>query len=994
MNIQLYIENQLCDFDKHTYFTLQKEFEDEAELIVKEIEYSYTIEIPTSIKNRRIMGFINDFDVPAKFGRIYDAELYVDEILILKGKLKLSEIDDEYFKGNLYNPASASVSDILGDRMLNEIQQHMKPMNNMTDMLQQNNYVMGMNTVDIPKEKYRDRHICYPYVLYNIPYNDATKALSDSLDFYTQRLDYGYHTMNNDNIFPAYNVCSVLKDMFATEGYNVQGNIFDDEKFKDLYQTFQFSYQDYLDKRLVPYYVKFSCSYDNYRGNKIPSTLEQATIWNEDEVHSRDEGTFDGNMLYGVDVPLSTDKNNVRFNVYSNDFKMLADGAETEGKMLYVPESGWYRIHCDGTMKYPDTSDNTYSQESRELVGGCKSGRDDSSLKTMPFEFQIKKGFPKERPTLYSFNSFIPCMPTHFSNTSSVICVEEWDDPAWLKCMTNERNRLYGKNGKTTYVRDYSDFSISDFVCGARLGAGDFRFGTSGGYEKGAMKAPLKAAKMGVGLALPDASKTLNVQTMGDNNEKYFAANGSYEYGYRTAQVLVRQDSYSNFEGYNIANFDTKRWDTTTNVDKVTYAGAANSSASTQNDTSGKWDINTVVWLEKGDTLYVELLMPIMTFPNDTYGGGWFGWGHTHWEGPEYRINRTMCDFNFEMGIITKNKKWTPTSVDPIPPFSTIKSDKETNVNQFLPQVKCNDYLNNFLQTFNLQLTMPNKNTFSIDYAAMNSIMGNIISIENMANIKDAQFKALDLPSTRQLSWKIDKQETGYADGNKSPYKTENLPWYESGYTGSITVTNETNTSGSIDKKESSWSYNWYKDIKFVNGLGLSITGAPISVISDTANWADTYTYSSAESDAPNTSKTMRFFFLAKDINTSMYKYIEFKYDEADGRDRTCRLVIPSNNIETKQSDGSFRYYMLDYNNTVQNTDGGKRKTITDIFFNLHVQTGYQVDVPIKLSNDIYRRINGGTLIKFNDGLYKVKAIDGHDVAEQDEATLSLLTLK
>ena len=80
MNIQLYIEGKLCDFDKNTYFTLQKEFQDEQELIVKEIEYSYTISIPTSDKNKQILGFIDSFDVPNKFGRVYDAELYVDEI--------------------------------------------------------------------------------------------------------------------------------------------------------------------------------------------------------------------------------------------------------------------------------------------------------------------------------------------------------------------------------------------------------------------------------------------------------------------------------------------------------------------------------------------------------------------------------------------------------------------------------------------------------------------------------------------------------------------------------------------------------------------------------------------------------------------------------------------------------------------------------------------------------------------------------------------------
>ena len=165
-------------------------------------------------------------------------------------------------------------------------------------------------------------------------------------------------------------------------------------------------------------------------------------------------------------------------------------------------------------------------------------------------------------------------------------------------------------------------------------------------------------------------------------------------------------------------------------------------------------------------------------------------------------------------------------------------------------------------------------------------------------------------------------------------------------------------------------------------------------MLSDKENWGDDYSYGSAESDSLTTSKTMRFFFLGKDINTTLYKYIEFKYDEKDGKDMLTRLVIPSNFIETKQSQGNNRYYMLDYNNSVQNTDGGNKKTITDIFFNLRLQTGYQIDVPIKLPNNLYAKINSGTLVKFNDGLYKIRAVDGHDVAEQEDATLSLLTLK
>lgn len=1012
MNIQLYIEGKLCDFDKKTYFNLQKEFQDEQELIVKEIEYSYTISIPTSDRNKQILGYIDSFDVPNKFGRVYDAELYVDEILIIKGKLKLSEIDDEYFKGNLYKPASKTVSDILGDRMLNEIIPHMKPMNNMTDYARQNCYVMNWyDTSTYPEYyKYWDRHICYPYLLYSLPYNDAQKAYEKNLGFYTQDLNYGVHTMNADNIFPAFNVLSVIKDMFATEGYNVQGNIFGDEKFNDLFQTFNYNYSDYLENKQVPYYLNLRCVYDNYKLGNIPSTLQTATIWVDAERHYED-ATFDGRFEYGVDDPLTSDADNSYIGVISNDQHMLTNGSSTNGKMIYVPKSGWYRINCFGTMQYPDRGGDYETDGDKEYVGGTNCDRDDTDLSELPFEFQIKKGFPAENPKLYSFNSFVPCMPSSYSETSSVLYE---DRDTVIKCFDKESTRLYGKNGKTTYINDYSDFPTNDFVAGVRLGGAFFSdfTGVDGAGET--MQQPARFAHKGAGLALPDVEQQMEVREF--NNEKYltlwdFDARKRKDYEERTAQVLVRRDSYSNFEGYNVADWNTKTWNTTSNPYRVTYQGAENSSAITQGKYNGSWNINTVVWLEQGDTLYFELLMP-RHIRGRYESNGFFG-GHKHWHATTWHTNRTMVDFRFEMGIITTNKKWSPTVDEPIPPFEEILKNKETNVNQFLPQIKCNDYLKSFLQTFNLQLTMVNNNTFSIDYAMMNNVMGNVISIENLANIKDAEFKALDLPSTRQLGWKIDKAETGYVDGNQSPYNNEgDLPWYNSGYTGGISITNETNTSGSIDKKESQWSYNWYKTIQFIpptNDFNATITKNPaaIPVISDATTWdSHKSSYFMTEGEALPTSKTMRFFFLSKRAVDGQYDYIQFKFDETSDthydaitgvfntKDYYTRLLIPSNYIETEPIDNTFRRYMLDYNNSPKSTNNGDWKTITDVFFNLQVQSGYEINVPIKLSNDLYTKINGGTLVKFNDGLYKVKQIDGHDVTEQDDATLTLLTLK
>lgn len=1027
MNIQLIVENQLCDFDNKSYTTLQKEFISEDELIVKEVEFSYTISIPVSARNMQIFGFRNTFDVGNKFGKIYNAELYANEVLIIRGKLKLTEITKEYFKGNLYVPQKRTVEDVLGDRKLREIIPHMKRMNTLGDFTQNNNYVMGMNTVDIPLAQYRDRHVCYPYVLYQLPYNEVDNANLQGLNFYQQDLKYKNHTMFNNNIFPAFNVLSVIKDMFATEGYTVQGNVFTDDKFKDLYQTFQYTYADYQDQRESPYYLNFSAIYSNwaYSGDTvvISPTLSTETMWTEDSFvtnitdpgSDHFNGETSGSYLAGVDCPLMAGKGFTTLEIRQNDQHILKAGTNSpDSYVIVIPKDGWYRIHCDGRMNYTLKNSDVgrggihfpsgiYHQEDRESIGGWLDECDNTGLEEQPFEFQIKKGGPKDNPRLYSFNSGLPCMPVSYSQGDTVIRVNGAGAMA-IKCPKDTpRQRYYGKNHFQTIIGDWSDEKpTQDLVGGARLGGAYFSDVYTPQYY-GPIPRPNRWQFMGCLLALPRADMQM---VFTDSSKKYFqiidrnynvdadvATGLRYEYANNTALVMLpKNNAHYNFAGYNIANYDTGWFDQTTNLGAKTIPYEDTSSVYTANtattngyDDAGSWVINDVVWFDKGDTINLECVMP-------QHAGGHYlepgGGTSSNWVRQTFWINGTFVHFNFELGFVKGDKKWVPTADDKVPSFDNIKKPKETNVNKFLPDVKCNDYLNGFLKTFNLQLTHPSERMFSIDYATMNGVQGDVVSIDDMCHIDDAEFKSLDLPSTRQISWKLDKSETGYVHGNQSPYKTENEPWYESGYTGELLVTNETNTSGEIDKTESSWSYNWYKDMRFINGLGLSVTGCPVSVICDSSVYDTTSSYSNQSDEAPQTNKTSRLFFLGKNVNTSMYNYIEFKYDEIDGVDKTARLVLPSNSMVTKQTSGN-REYLLDFNRAVNE----RRKSITDIFFNIFIQSGYQVNIPVKLDNITYGKIKSGTLIKLNDGYYKAKAIEGHDVSEQNFATMSLLTL-
>lgn len=1065
--IQIYIDNKLIDLD-NTNISLQKEFEDTVENIPTEVEYSYTISIPASLNNKEIFGFTDTFDVPNKFKRLYDAELYVDEVLILKGKFKVTSIEGGYYKGNIYNPKKQTVSDILGDRNLNEIMEHLKPMNSLDDYDKLNNWVCQLtNETDrLPQGDLwwdtigvLDDHIVYPYVLYGLPPHN-TEAIPIDQDIYSQDLEYGKHSITENNVFPAFNVVSLLKDMFKTEGYNLTGNIINGnlkDLFGGLYQTFQYSYDDYVKNKQVPFYCRIKGSYWNYyqpTGNTVyvSPTLEVMDLWSTDSWtwDFGDDVQHDGRFKYGVDNPWSAGtrkRDNTDLRIFSDisledEKHMFAKGSIDDTGTLIIPKSGWYKIRLKGNMKYP-WEGNKYVEGDDANVGGTTDEADNTNLQEQPFEIQLKKGYAKENPNLYSFAWFTPLNPTDCVEDDNVALEEPGE--AYIKIMDGEAQRRFPKNGGTAIVKDLSSFGTSDFICGARLGGAWFSSQWSPAGKGGAQR-PNRAMQRGAGLALPDVTKAMHIKHYDDEplddpykagearhrkfDGYYYRVGDKYtnafdECGFNTALCLVKDGSYSNFGGYNtlVGSDGTYSWDTTSNYGAVTWEGAETSSARTGDNsggveakkTRGEWDVNTVVWLNEGDTLYLEVLMPYHTggeYSHSTALGR-----HSSWHDRKFWVNATDVYYDLYVGFLNDNNEWKPKVGDGIKDFNTIKEHKLTNVNQFLPQTKCSDYLEKFLKTFNLQITMKDSKTFSIDSLNGGDLMGNVIDIDKIANIEDAEFKPLKTESIYQYKWKIDNGETGYAQGNQSPHMSghgesySGSAYYESGYTGEQTLENDANSSGSIKKTEAPWSYNWYKTIHFLHNYvqpPLTEEYADISVISDTDIWKNGMTFAAASGEKPKTSKTMRLFTLKKnrELLDKKYSYISFKHDEkevsvgggsplTDPKDMVCNLVLPSNYYETIDINNKAHRLHLDYKIMDNQFDGSAyNQSLMDVFFNKNVQGGYDIEVPIKLSNEDYAKVKQGTLFKLHDGLYKVKSIEGHDINKEDDAKLTLTTLK
>ena len=971
--IQLYIEGKLVDIDEEFEIKLEKDFDNFDEHVVEESHYSFEVDLPVTISNREAFGFVDVFDVGNKFGRSYDAVLFVDNVNILNGKFIMSEIDNEYYSGNLYVPAKATLKDVLGDKKLKDIKEHNMYVSSWDDIKDINNGIIWNTSTD--------RHICFPYVLYRLPYNNT----GSTYDITTQDLAASGNTFSVDNIFPAYNVLSVLQDAFDGEGYKLQGNVFGIDKFKELYQTFAVPYKQYHESKNTPYYCSFHADYAMMRNNNISSTLLETSIFD------------DPSMLIGSDAILLSENTKITNEI--DDYNMLAKGKNSNSHSLIIPKTGWYRIRCSGNMSFPVNGGN-YTQEGRTDINGCYNESDRCDLSQNIFEFQIKKTQqPLSMVNYYSFNCATPMVPTNLSKenvtySDAVI----WGFGGWhgVKLSYDDPRNSFAKNQKTAIVRDYSGFDTTEFLAGARLGCP---------YVSTTYSDDNLEDRRSVELALtclPNPSKATKhsyideggveqqymtlYSTLGLKHEELTYRN---DYGKNTAQVLVRADSYSNFEGYNrfTPNKNTSggTWDTTSNFQAISYPGLDSNGATATTKTRGNWVINTVVWLEEGDMISPEIVVPHNDNADEC---GWLefcDWKHFYNAG----LLWTNCAFDFEIGIVSTDQKWVPTMNNPVPSFNDIRNPKPTNVNQWLGDTKVNDYIENFLNTFNLRLSRINAKTYSIDTLSNESkTYGNIIDIDEYANVKDAEFKRIDTESTK-LEWNISTDAEGYVHGNNTrEIKTKRD---ESGYTGGVEFINESDTSDKEKKTKSNWSYTWLKDITFVNGDSAYTSGVTeVPVVADAKIWENNY-LSIPEVDYA-TDKTSRLIYLDKDYNSNYYNFFNvygFRNDTTIPELKTP-LIFCKNYITYKNSLDELTTFRLDYNNELSTKED---RTITDIYFKIKKGYQYEVDLPVRLPNSVYEKIRSNTMIKYNDGLYRILGIEGHDVSGKEEATLKLLSI-
>ncbi|MFV0331727.1 MAG: hypothetical protein ACK5KL_18215 [Dysgonomonas sp.] len=361
MNIELYIKNRLCDITspESLGIRLKRQFINPAELSIKDAQKSYEITLPATPVNNEIFSHVNVEEVQRKF-RIYeDARLYVDGILILDGKFRLSEITEDSYKGNLGVPAPLTVKDIFGETMMNQA-------GKWEINFEGAKTVTEFNTDTYDKAKYGNIAPCiFPFVLYGLLNKPSTPGANIKKDVYDESVRFRFN-----DIPPSVNCLEMLKMIFNNANYTLTGSAFNDERLKQLYVSY---------KNPNDFAMKWNTGIMELSG--------KWTNYNDKTLQVEQKG-YKNNDLNAWSINL--------FNATNSEIKAETDiggniNQDSNETIFTVPNDGLYKVILSANVEISPGKDNIYYIKGNkgDFVMEPKSPNEKEDLRSARFELKL-----------------------------------------------------------------------------------------------------------------------------------------------------------------------------------------------------------------------------------------------------------------------------------------------------------------------------------------------------------------------------------------------------------------------------------------------------------------------------------------------------------------------------------------------------------------------------------------------------------------------------
>lgn len=340
-NQELYINGQLVDMPQNFGVRINRALINPAELNAKDAQMSYAITLPPTGRNSTVFKGADIEETKDKFNRRYTAQLIIDGVRVFDGMFRPSNISGRTgIKGNLYIPDRKSIKDIFGDLKLTDNAPLKIPF---TDFVPS---VNGYNEAAL----LAPQPAIFPYVLYGVL---PKVPLDKNANNYSPRTVWDSSVrIGIQDLPPSINPLNMLRHIFETQGYNLQGTAFDDDRLTRLYQSYR-NPTDYVQPWNYGQHAKI-----HVRG-------EWSTRYNKrtgGEVFERgvNQGQSFG-TTYGTDF---LDATNTKLEILEDKggnvlYKEVndGDGVTWVNGQIRVPASGFYKVQFGASVHVFDWED-------------------------------------------------------------------------------------------------------------------------------------------------------------------------------------------------------------------------------------------------------------------------------------------------------------------------------------------------------------------------------------------------------------------------------------------------------------------------------------------------------------------------------------------------------------------------------------------------------------------------------------------------------------
>ena len=954
--VNITVNNELIELenDKSLNLRMNNVIYDPTKISSTQAEYSFTFNIPITPKNTRIFDFANILSKTNKFTKLYEAVVYGDGNEIFRGQLKITSIDNGTYKCNLVSVKVNNIEDIFGDSTMNQISWYVP--------------YEGIDTI-VSVNKNMDSDYYYPLVCYGVFQKTPRTTYANEYNAYTSKYLFDkYNLWYPETFSPSVKLTELIKKMFEQKGYNVTGDIFEDDIAKDIYLS------THLADNQIPVYnlgnptqgkieVNFkmwtgaSWEYKNDQGRVYSSGSTSHSYLPYNLKYPYDyAGYVDGSKTYNFTTIKITDVMGIaeRFAkespdprpatklLYGTEFKQNNDNMYENGHIV-IPADGAYKIEMDIDI---DISDNKAQEGALIYENGKQVQKTVAhSWEGMPVEIQLLRN-------------------------------------------TNDTELIHGFDNKVYSVYPHEAPNTEQVsTTGTRPSSGDRSYGTGrtvGGRHRynieprGIEPFPIYKNEPGT----PDPEKF----NMGFMPKQGFMlcydqlANPNFVAGFSTigncpsvikngyswsSEIDKEMHSRYNCGGYYGVNWDKESQSYTwksTSFNGNNYPGSAIDIVSDNGAFKKKCHLSCVVWLNRNDLLSLKVI-------RRSYEGG------TYIE-KEWPNRERQYYVNYDAVINGKIKieAYSPnigdlTSTD-LNYNLPSKFDKDLNLGQFLnKEVKQTDFVNNFIKAFNLSVqqngTNVNLNKNYIDFNRMLTP----VNLDNRVNNKNITIEPIDYPSSMQINYNIDDEEAGFY--NSVPYPQINYDnWKDYADVGSEKVELTSNEDAQETSVSLTNSYTWYANFKYNDYADdgstiVEVKNLSLPIISKDEYMIENYKYE--ESMKVDGKGLPQRWWFRQPVNTNIkFETVHHAY------------INPSIPINTK--DGFTLNYKNDDN------------TLLTRYFNITAYTSSDmIEFECYLSPDEYILLKKGAPIQINSDIYYTCSITGFDPSGLNAAKIKAM---